>query len=235
MPDSNTPNYDFTQPEVGASDNTWGGKINANFGSIDTLMKAFETSISANTAGIAASMPKAGGNFTGPVSFLAPALAQHPDDDDGAIATITGVESSAFMVQGNGTGPALLALHRVGSFAAYFGLDLDNKLKFGGWSLFPNAYEVFHEGNLVSARIATILGYVPVSPATLAAGYSPLGHTHPYLPLDGSAEVTGEIKRAGQGAHWHWVNDAQDSGRVFYTAEGAADPTSLPGDTWVTY
>jgi len=36
MADANTPNYDFTLPEVDGSDDTWGTKLNANWSSIDT-------------------------------------------------------------------------------------------------------------------------------------------------------------------------------------------------------
>lgn len=39
MADANTPNYNFTLPEVGGSDDTWGGKLNANWGALDTLLK----------------------------------------------------------------------------------------------------------------------------------------------------------------------------------------------------
>jgi microcystin-dependent protein len=40
MADALTPNFNFTQPEVGGSDDTWGNKLNTNWGSLDTLLKA---------------------------------------------------------------------------------------------------------------------------------------------------------------------------------------------------
>lgn len=42
MADSYTTNYNFTKPEVGLSENTWGDKLNANFDAIDTALKALE-------------------------------------------------------------------------------------------------------------------------------------------------------------------------------------------------
>ena len=37
-----TPNYSFEQPAPGGDDNLWGDYLNANWGSIDTLLKAIE-------------------------------------------------------------------------------------------------------------------------------------------------------------------------------------------------
>lgn len=51
------------------------------------------------------------------------------------------------MVLGNGTGAAMAAFHRPGAFAAYFGIDTDNKWKVGGWSMGAGSYEILHVGN----------------------------------------------------------------------------------------
>lgn len=42
MADSITANYDLVKPEVGASNQTWGGKLNANADEIDALMAAMD-------------------------------------------------------------------------------------------------------------------------------------------------------------------------------------------------
>ena len=62
------------------------------------------------------------------------------------MATTTG-SLGEIEVRGNGTGAAMMAFHRVGSFAAYLGIDTDNQLKFGGWSAGANAYKVWHANN----------------------------------------------------------------------------------------
>lgn len=50
-------------------------------------------------------------------------------------------------IQNNGTGAACISFLRTNSYAVYFGLDIDNKLKVGGWSMTNNAYQIWHEGN----------------------------------------------------------------------------------------
>lgn len=54
------------------------------------------------------------------------------------------------------------------------------------------------------------------------------------LPLTGGT-VTGNIIRGAAGAHTYHANALMTSGRIFLTADDAADPTSLPGDIWLTY
>ena len=44
-------------------------------------------------------------------------------------------------------GASFMSFHRPGNYAVHFGLDTDNKLKFGGWSMGGNAYEIWHAGN----------------------------------------------------------------------------------------
>lgn len=48
---------------------------------------------------------------------------------------------------GNNAASAAIVFHRKGSYAAYFGLDTDNKFKVGGWSMGGVSHELWHQGN----------------------------------------------------------------------------------------
>jgi len=54
---------------------------------------------------------------------------------------------------------AAIIFHREGSWAAALGIDTDNQLRYGGWSLGGNNYAIFHEG-LTTVRLAGTL-YAP--------------------------------------------------------------------------
>lgn len=54
------------------------------------------------------------------------------------------------------------------------------------------------------------------------------------LALTGGT-VTGNIVRAGAGVHPYFADAAMTGGRIYVTAAGASDPTSQPGDIWLTY
>lgn len=87
-------------------------------------------------------------NLTSP-RFTGNVAAQSSPESVGISAlqgSVSGFESSA---QGNGgtAGAATIAFHRPGNFAVHFGLDTDNKIKVGGWSLGANAYAIYHENN----------------------------------------------------------------------------------------
>jgi hypothetical protein len=86
--------------------------------------------------------------------------------DGAAISNPTGGYGAA-QIQSAGVGPAaMLAFHRVGSFAAYFGLETDNTWRVGGWSYGNVSYCVFHQGFQASkadmeARSADYFGFSP--------------------------------------------------------------------------
>lgn len=54
------------------------------------------------------------------------------------------------------------------------------------------------------------------------------------LPLIGGT-VTGNIVRSGAGVHPYWNDPLMTGGKIFITAAGASDPTSAPGDIWLSY
>lgn len=67
-----------------------------------------------------------------------------------AMATATsslGAFEARSLGTGGTAGAAFLAFHRPGAYAVYFGLDTDNQLKIGGWSMGAVAHKVWHGGN----------------------------------------------------------------------------------------
>jgi len=92
MADTTTTNYGLTKPEVGASEDTWGTKVNTDMDLIDTQMKS-----SADVA--AAALPKAGGTMTGALIV----------SDTVTADKVIGPLNADFIIQqrGNGIGEAL--------------------------------------------------------------------------------------------------------------------------------
>ena len=61
-------------------------------------------------------------------------------------ASFAGANDATLSVRGDATYSAIMSFHRAGAFAVNFGLDTDNKLKVGGWSM-GSVYEIYHQGN----------------------------------------------------------------------------------------
>jgi hypothetical protein len=79
-------------------------------------------------------------------SFIAP-----------TIAAIAGDEPPVTISNGgNSHASAVIQFHRIGSHAAYFGMDTDNLWKVGGRSMGPRAHQIWHDGNM--ARNTAALG-----------------------------------------------------------------------------
>ena len=68
-------------------------------------------------------------------------------------------------VMGQGSSAAMMSFHRPGSYAINFGLDTDNVLKVGGWSMGGVAYTIMHSGNIGSQSVnyATTAGSAPAN------------------------------------------------------------------------
>ncbi len=85
-------------------------------------------------------LPISGGQMTGSLVTSA---------SPGAIGDTTANKGGIFITGAGGPGDAAFqTFHRPGSYAAYFGLDTDNRWKVGGWSAGAVAHELWHDGRL---------------------------------------------------------------------------------------
>jgi hypothetical protein len=57
---------------------------------------------------------------------------------------------------GNNHASAVITLHRDGLFGCHLGIDTDNQLKIGGWSMGRVAHRIYHEGNIIRTADGTL-------------------------------------------------------------------------------
>lgn len=231
MADSFTANYNLTKVEVGSSANTWGGKLNSNFDTIDTQLKSVS-----NTA--TAAMPKAGGTFTGAVTLAAdPSVAlgaatkQYVDAAvSGGVGGVASVPAGTILPYGGASAPAGYlacdgaAVSRT-TYATLFGI-IGTAFGAGNGTTTFNVPELRGEflrgwdnGRGVDGSRAR--------GSTQAADIAP--HTH-----TASLSVTGTTNTTG--AHTHTVSDASGINSGSWpkasssTAAGAQPSTGSAGD-----
>jgi hypothetical protein len=89
MADTNTTNFNLVKPEVGASDDTWGDKWNANADAIDTQMKVNADAIAAYDAATKTLTNKTFGNYTETVFAITDGSTVNLDPNNGPIQTWT--------------------------------------------------------------------------------------------------------------------------------------------------
>jgi len=131
---------------------------------------------------------------------------------------------------------AYMQFHRQEAFAVRFGLDTDNKLKIGGWTMGSAAYEILNQNNL-AGYLASPYAIGQTTPATGAFtaltstvtatdGRSSLGVTR----IHNSTVVEGSIPTAAQVS---FVNTSTanrlsaQAMRINYTHSGSGIPTAF--------
>lgn len=141
-------NHSFATPIDGTISNATNATNATNAGNADTLDSYHASSFASRY-----SLSGAGINYGGSI--------QSPNE-----------------IQGQGGGAAGISLHRPGSFAINFGLDTDNKLKVGGWSLGANAYEIFHGGVMPVCKVQGAGYNIATSTAIMVSYSTELIDTH---------------------------------------------------------
>lgn len=69
MADTPTPHYEFILQQPGTNPKTWGGKLNANWASIDSLLFTATTDASTAVGQAATALQRAGGTMTGDIAL----------------------------------------------------------------------------------------------------------------------------------------------------------------------
>jgi hypothetical protein len=86
--------------------------------------------------------------------------------------------------------------------------------------------------SLLSGLTTTSYGRALLNLANQATLQAAVGQPSTLLSKSGG-EMSGDISRSGAGVYVYHNDSALTSGRIFVTAAGDPDPTSLPGDIWL--
>lgn len=94
----------------------------------------------ADLPALAAKVSKTGDTMSGPLTATS--------ETASGMATATGY-LAAVTARGKDAGAAMIALHRPGVSGVYLGLDTDNQLAVGGWTMGAVRRRIYHEGSIL--------------------------------------------------------------------------------------
>ena len=115
----------------------------------------------------------------------------------GGSVSYTGIGGPQIM--GSASNAAMLSLHRAGAYAVNFGLDTDNQLKVGGWSMGNVSHTIMHSGNIggQSVNYANSAGSAPAN-----GGTATVSNWSARLAATGYAMGSYNVQATFDGARW---------------------------------
>lgn len=156
--------YMIFRPENSAGRGFIGYWANGAWGGMDLKGNADTATTATNQSG--GTVSGTTGTFSGLVNCTG-------NNSGGSIAANAGGggQVQAFTT---GANASIMSFHRGGSYAVYLGLDTDNVMKIGGWSMGAVAYPILTSGNYASyisaLNTTTVSGRLYVNSATEAYG-----------------------------------------------------------------